>query len=138
MNSDVISPTKLSSQSIGLVVFHSTASICIPPLDCKVVDTCFLIFSHPDSYIKVEPPSNAYSTLHTLPGVIDSFSHSTVKILLQNLGKESITITTGQCIAQLICVPLVIPSVEHCALVPPVSHDREECRSTPSDLSPSQ
>ena len=86
----------------------------------------------------MEPPSNAHSTLHTLPGVIDSSSHGTVKIMLQNLGKESITITTGQCIAQLICVPSIIPSVEHCALVQPVSHDREECRVTPSDLSPSQ
>ena len=120
-----------------LFSFNSTASICILPLDCKVVDTCFQIVSHPDSYIEVEPPSNAYSTLHTLPGVIDSFSNDTVKIMLQNIRKESITNTTGQCIAQLMCVPSVISSVEHCALVPPVSHDSEECRVTPSDLSPS-
>ena len=58
--------------------------------------------------------------------------------MLQNLGKESITIITGQCIAQLICVPSVIPSVEHCALVPPVYHDHKDCRTTPSDLSPPQ
>ena len=87
MNSNVISPTKSSSESIGLDVFHSTSSICISPLDCKVIDTCFQIASPPDSYIKVEPPSNAHSTLHTLPGVIDSSSHGTVKIMLQNLGK---------------------------------------------------
>ena len=73
-----------------------------------------------------------------MPGVIDSPSHGTVTVMLQNHGKESITITTGQYIAQLFCVPSIIPSVEHCFLVPPVSHDREECRATPSDLSPSQ
>ena len=127
----------MSSESIGLDVFHSTASNCIPSLECKVVDTYFQIASPPDSYIKVEPPSNVHLTLHTLPGVIDSFSNDTVKIMLQNIGKESITNTTGQCIAQLMCVPSVISSVEHCALVPPVSHDSEECRVTPSDLSPS-
>ena len=41
INSDVISPTKSTSESIGLDVFHSTVSICIPSLECKVVDTCF-------------------------------------------------------------------------------------------------
>ena len=137
MHSDVISPTKSTSESIGLDVFHSMVSICIPYLECKVVDTCFHIASPLDSYIKVEPPSNVHSILHTLPGVIDSFSNGTVKIMLQNIGKESITNTTGQCIAQLMCVPSVISSVEHCALVPSVSHDSEECRVTPSDLSPS-
>ena len=87
INSDVISPTKSTSESIGLDVFHSMVSICIPSLECKVVDTCFHIASHLDSYIKVEPPSNVHSTLHTLPGVIDSSSKCTVKIMLQNLGK---------------------------------------------------
>ena len=38
----------------------------------------------------------------------------------------------------MICVPSVIPFVEHCALVQLVSHDREECRVTLSDLSPSK
>ena len=119
-------------------VFHSTASICISPLDCKIIDTCFQIASPPDSYIKVEPLSNTNSTLHTLPGVIDSPSHGTVTVMLQNHGKESITITTGQYIAQLMCVPSVTLSVEHCALVPLVSHDCEEYCTTTSDLSPSQ
>ena len=41
MNSDVISPTESSSQSIGLDVFHSTVSICIPQLDFKVVGDHF-------------------------------------------------------------------------------------------------
>ena len=117
----------------GLDVFHSTHNICVPPLECKVVDT--QIAPLPDSYIKLEPPSNIHSTLHILSSVIDSFSTSTVKIMLQNLDKESITIRTEQCIAQFICVPSIIPTIEHCHLVPPVYHDHEEYCTTPSALS---
>ena len=39
---------------------------------------------------------------------------------------------------QLICVPSVIPTVDHYDLISLVCHDCEECRSTPFDLSPLQ
>ena len=86
VNSDVISPTKPSLESIELDVFHSMANTCTQPLECKVDDTCLQITSPPDLYIKVELPSNVRSTLHTLSSVIDSSSTGSVKTILQNLG----------------------------------------------------
>jgi dUTP pyrophosphatase len=50
--------------------------------------------------------------LHVLAGVVDPGYRGEVKVVLKNLGNEPITIERGMRIAQLLFVPVIIPTLK--------------------------
>ena len=57
--------------------------------------------------------SMAAAGLHTLAGVIDSAYRGELKILLVNLTDDTVHISAGQKIAQLLILPVTSPAVEY-------------------------
>ena len=77
------------------------------------LDTDISIAPPKGTYVPIAPHSGLahQHKLHALAGVIDADYRSAIKVMLQNMGTDPVTITQGQCIAQLVCKQAQLPSV---------------------------
>ena len=108
-----IVPTRSTSESIGLEIHHSCDDTIIEPYEMATLDTDISIAPPKGTYVPIAPHSGLahQHKLHALAGVIDADYRSAIKVMLQNMGTDPVTITQGQRIAQLVCKQAQLPSV---------------------------
>jgi len=103
-------PCYATAGSAGADV-RSARDITIAPGEREAIDTG-LVFEIPDGYeLQVRPRSGLARreglTLINAPGTIDSDYRGEVKILVVNLGRETVEISRGERIAQLVLAPVI-------------------------------
>ena len=111
--STAVVPTQSTSGSIDLDIHYSRPQVTIPSQHMVTLETDISIQPPKGTYVRIAPQSGLAHKhqLHVLAGVIDSDYRGTIKVMLQNLGPDPVTITPGQRIAQMICEQAQTPDV---------------------------
>jgi dUTP pyrophosphatase len=97
----------------------SDEDCCIEPGQQRLIGTGISIITPPHVYARIAPRSGLSVRSHCTigAGVVDSDYRGEVKVLLQNLGGESVKIRQGERVAQLILERIETPEVieiDHC------------------------
>jgi dUTP pyrophosphatase len=111
---DLPLPAYQSEHAAGLdllAAVPSAAPVTIAP-GTRVLVPTGLAIALPDGYEAQVRPRSGLAARHGLtilnsPGTIDADYRGEIQVLLVNLGNESITITRGMRIAQLVIAPVV-------------------------------
>ena len=111
---DLALPSYQSSHAAGLDLLAAVPEsdpLVIAPGARALVPTGLIIALPPETEAQVRPRSglavrHGLTVLNT-PGTIDADYRGEVQVLLVNLGSESVTITRGMRIAQLVIAPVV-------------------------------
>ena len=112
LREDAVLPKYMTANSAGgdLSAAMDT-SVVLQPGDRAAVGTGLAMAIAPGFEGQVRPRSGTALkqglTVVNAPGTIDADYRGEVKVLLVNLGKEPVTITPGQRIAQLIIAPVM-------------------------------
>lgn len=101
-------PPKRANSTDAGADLHAVENYIIHPGERIMIETGLSLAIPEGFYGQVAPRSGlaAKSGVMTMAGVIDAAYRGTVKVLLFNSGKESVTISTGDRVAQLIILPI--------------------------------
>jgi dUTP pyrophosphatase len=115
---DLPLPSYQSAQAAGLDLLAAVpaeAPLVIAPGARALVPTGLVLALPPNCEGQVRPRSGLAVkhglTVLNAPGTIDADYRGEVQVLLVNLGQESVTITRGMRIAQLVVAPVLIVKV---------------------------
>jgi len=111
---DLPLPSYQSAQAAGLdllAAVSAEAPLVIAPGSRALVPTGLVLALPPNCEGQVRPRSGLAAkhglTVLNAPGTIDADYRGEVQVLLINLGQESVTITRGMRIAQLVIAPVL-------------------------------
>ena len=101
-------PPKRANLTDAGADIHAVESYILQPGDRIAVETGLSLAIPDGFYGQIAPRSGlaAKSGIMTMAGVIDSSFRGTVKALLYNSGKDPVTISIGDRVAQLIILPI--------------------------------
>ena len=114
-NPDLPLPARATPQAAGYDVRSAEGSITLEPGEIRLVGTGLLMELPEGVECQVRPRSGLALrhgiTLPNSPGTIDPDYRGELKIIMQNLGGESVTLERGSRIAQLIFARFEEPEV---------------------------
>ena len=114
-NPDLPLPARATPQAAGYDVRSADGSITLEPGEIRLVGTGLLMELPEGVECQVRPRSGLALrhgiTLPNSPGTIDPDYRGELKIIMQNLGGESVTLERGSRIAQLIFARFEEPEV---------------------------
>ena len=114
-NPDLPLPARATPQAAGYDVRSAEGSITLEPGEIRLVGTGLLMELPEGVECQVRPRSGLALrhgiTLPNSPGTIDTDYRGELKIIMQNLGGESVTLERGSRIAQLIFARFEEPEV---------------------------
>lgn len=101
-------PPKRANSTDAGADLHAVENYVLHPGERIMIETGISL-AIPEGYYGQIAPRSGLAAKHgvmTMAGVIDSSFRGTVKAILYNSGKEPVTISTGDRIAQLIILPI--------------------------------
>lgn len=114
-NPELPLPSRATPHAAGYDVRSAQEDFELAPGDVRAVSTGLVMELPPGVECQVRPRSGLAArhavTLANSPGTIDPDYRGEVKVLLQNLGNEAVTIRRGERIAQLVFARFETPSV---------------------------
>jgi dUTP pyrophosphatase len=115
-NSDLPLPERATPHAAGYDLRSADADFVLSPGEIRLVGTGLAMELPPGIECQVRPRSGLATrhgvTLPNAPGTIDPDYRGEVKVALQNLGAESVTIRRGERIAQLVFARFEVLEVE--------------------------
>lgn len=115
-NPDLPLPTRATPHSAGYDVRSSDSDFVLSPGEIRAVSTGFVMEIPEGLECQVRPRSGLAArhgiTLPNSPGTIDPDYRGEVKVLMQNAGRDPVTIRRGDRIAQLVFTRFEAPGVE--------------------------
>jgi dUTP pyrophosphatase len=110
-NPDLPLPRKMSENSSGFDLMAAVDEpVDIPPGDIALIPTGIALGIPPGYEGQVRPRSGLAArhglSIPNAPGTIDADYRGEVKVILINLGRETITLKRGDRIAQLVIMPV--------------------------------
>ena len=110
-NLDLPLPRKMSENSSGFDLMAAVDEpVDIPPGDTAIIPTGIALGIPPGYEGQVRPRSGLAArhglSIPNAPGTIDADYRGEVKVILINLGRETITLKRGDRIAQLVIMPV--------------------------------
>lgn len=115
-NPDLPLPNRATSHSAGYDVRSSDPDFALSPGEIRAVSTGFIVEIPEGLECQVRPRSGLAArhgiTLPNSPGTIDPDYRGEVKVLMQNTGRDPVTIHRGDRIAQLVFSRFEAPVVE--------------------------
>lgn len=115
-NPDLPLPTRATPHSAGYDVRSSDSDFVLSPGEIRAVSTGFVMEIPEGLECQVRPRSGLAArhgiTLPNSPGTIDPDYRGEVKVLMQNAGRDPVTIRRGDRIAQLVFTRFEAPEVE--------------------------
>lgn len=101
-------PPKRANSTDAGADLHAVENYVLHPGERIMIETGISLAIPEGCYGQIAPRSGlaAKHGVMTMAGVIDSSFRGTVKAILYNSGKEPVTISTGDRIAQLIILPI--------------------------------
>ncbi|MGW8267319.1 MAG: dUTP diphosphatase [Longimicrobiales bacterium] len=115
-NPDLPLPSRATVHSAGYDVRSSDRDFELSPGEIRAVSTGFIMELPEGLECQVRPRSGLAArhgiTLPNSPGTIDPDFRGEVKVLMQNTGRETVTIHRGDRIAQLVFARFEAPQVE--------------------------
>ena len=113
-------PPKRANDTDAGADLHAVENYTLYPGDRIAVETGLSLAIPDGFYGQIAPRSGlaARNGLMTMAGVIDSSFRGTVKALLYNSGKDPVTISVGDRIAQLIILPISLAEFSPVASLP--------------------
>lgn len=126
-------PNRHHMGDAGMDLFTSK-DVVLPPNERVDVPTNLSIALSHDMFAMIVPRSSTLPRLgiHVITGVIDSGYRGEMFVMAVNNGKEHVTISAGERIAQLLVLPLVRVNLVHTTnpLSPPIDNRRGGFGST--------
>ncbi|MQA88948.1 MAG: dUTP diphosphatase [Gemmatimonas sp.] len=114
-NPDLPLPSRQTVGSSGYDVRSAEADFVLSPGERRIVSTGFRIELPPELECQVRPRSGLALrhglTLPNAPATIDPDYRGELKIILWNAGSESVTVTRGMRIAQLVFARFATPEI---------------------------
>ncbi|WP_373442544.1 dUTP diphosphatase [Staphylococcus equorum] len=109
---DAITPYRANPTDSGLDIFTCEAKV-LEPNETAIIDTGIAIHLDEGYEAQVRPRSGvtAKKKLRVQLGTIDHTYHKSIGIIVDNIGKRSITVEQGKKLAQLIVAPVVYPEI---------------------------
>lgn len=115
-NLDLPLPTRATEHSAGYDIRSADPDFVIAPGEIRLVSTGLVMELPAGIECQVRPRSGLAVrhgiTMPNSPGTIDPDYRGEVKVPLQNLGPESVSISRGERIAQLIFARFEAPAIE--------------------------
>ena len=117
LSSSVLIPKYETSGSSGMdISAHIENNIIIKPGEKALIATGFSIAIPKGYEVQIRPRSGLAVkkniTVLNTPGTIDADYRGEIKVVLINLGKEDVTVTNGERIAQMVVCPVINASLE--------------------------
>jgi dUTP pyrophosphatase len=114
-NPDVPLPSRATAQAAGYDVRSAETDLDLHPGEIRAVSTGLIMELPPGMECQVRPRSGLAArygiTLPNSPGTIDPDYRGELKVLLQNGGRETVSIRRGERIAQLVFARFEAPDV---------------------------
>ena len=125
-------PTQSTSESIGLDLYYAGKTVVIKPNEMCTMETDICIEPPKGTYVQIAPRSGLVfkRQIHVLAGVIDADYRGSIKVLLQNLGTDDVTIDHKYRIAQMICEKACIPAIDDTTNLSVTERDSDAFGST--------
>ena len=105
-NPDLPLPARATPQAAGYDIRSAEAKVVLDPGEIRLISTGLIMELPEGMECQVRPRSglalNYGITLPNSPGTIDPDYRGEVKIIIQNLGSEQVTLIRGERVAQLV------------------------------------
>lgn len=120
-NPDLPLPERATPGSAGYDVRSAEGEVTLAPGEVRAVGTGLVLELPPGMECQVRPRSGLAArhglTVPNAPGTVDPDYRGELKVLLQNLGGEPVTLYRGDRVAQLVFARFEAPGVEEVARV---------------------
>ncbi|HHW56600.1 MAG TPA: dUTP diphosphatase [Clostridia bacterium] len=125
---DLPLPTYMSEGAAGMDLYANVKEeVSLNPGDIKLIPTGIQIELPPNFEAQIRPRSGLaleYGiTLLNTPGTIDSDYRGEIKLIVINLGKETVKIKRGQRIAQIVINQIVRPTIVEAEILSETKRD---------------
>jgi dUTP pyrophosphatase len=114
-NPDLPLPARASAHAAGYDVRSAEAAVTLEPGDIRLVGTGLVMELPEGMECQVRPRSGLALergiTLPNSPGTIDPDYRGELRVILQNLGREAVTLERGERIAQLVFARFAAPEL---------------------------
>lgn len=114
-NPDLPLPARATAHAAGYDIRSAEGSVTLEPGDIRLVATGLVMELPQGMECQVRPRSGLALehgiTLPNSPGTIDPDYRGELRVILQNLGREAVTLERGERIAQLVFARFAAPEV---------------------------
>ena len=127
-----VTPTRSTSESIGIDIHSDMDDLVIPPGELKVILTGIAAKAPSGTYLRIAPRSGltVRSNLHTMAGVVDPDYTGTIGVVLHNFGTVEQKISRGDRIAQIIPEKADLPGIKLVSSLKPTKRGSDGFGST--------